>query len=240
MKVNLKDITYYYLTTGRAANRENHMKNEFKDYNLFRVVPVSNYNRKKYKSACSGNSLILDHASKNQDPNKPFQPFVILEDDAKMCRKIPDLIDIPDNCDLFYLGISGYTLNSSQGIGTVFNKPHFKNINSEIVQLYNMLSTHAIMICSVRGLVAYQKCISEAFFRNLPWDTVIAHSHPYLNVYAFKHPIFFQGGPGGVDVRFRHIQKDMTNVKIDQEKDNVIPDSKINKTNFTNLTFYKT
>ena len=48
MKVNLKDITYYYLTTGRAANRENHMKNEFKDYNLFRVVPVSNYNRKKF------------------------------------------------------------------------------------------------------------------------------------------------------------------------------------------------
>lgn len=234
MKVNLKDITYYYLTTGRNFNREGHMTKEFKDYNLFKVTPVEDFNGKKHKSMTSGISLIIDRACQNQDPNKPFQPFVILEDDAAICEKIPDLIDIPDNCDLFYLGTSGYTLDSNT-VHTTFKKPHFKNIDSEIIQLYNMLSAHAIMICSVRGLLAYQKCMFESHFKNIPSDLPLAHCQPYLNVYAFKKPIIWQGGPGGTD---NYFQKNLTNITIDEKEDNIIPDSKINKTNLTNLTFY--
>ena len=39
-----------------------------------------------------------------------------------------------NNCDLFYLGTSGYTLDSNT-FHTTFKKPHFKNINSEIDEL---------------------------------------------------------------------------------------------------------
>ena len=98
------------------------MTKEFKDYDLFKVTSVRDFDGKKFKSASSGVSLIIDHACKNQDPNKPFQPFVILEDDAAICEKIPDFIDIPDNCDLFYLGTSGYSLNSNT-IHTIFKRP---------------------------------------------------------------------------------------------------------------------
>lgn len=230
MKINLKDIIYYYLTTGKNFDREEHMTKEFKDYNLFKVTPVQDFNGKKNQSITSGISLIIDYACQNQDPNKPFQPFVILEDDAAICEKIQDLIDIPNNCDLFYLGTSGYTLDSNT-FHTTFKKPHFKNINSEIIQLYNMLSGHAIMICSIRGLLAYQKCMFESFYRNIPSDNTLAHIQPYLNVYAFKKPIIYQGGPRGAG-------RENTDIKIDEKKDNIIPDSKINKTNLTNLTFY--
>ena len=237
MKIETKNINYYYLTTGRNFNREKHMTKEFKDYNLFKVTPVEDFNGKKNKSIPSGISLIIDNACQNQDPNKPFQPFIILEDDAAICEKIPDLINIPDNCDLFYLGTSGYTFDSNEisDQKTAFNKPHFKNIDSEIIQLYNMLSAHAIMICSVRGLLAYQKCMFESFYRNIPSDNPLAHIQPYLNVYAFKKPIIWQGGPGGTDLYFR---KNITNITIDKKEDNIIPDNKINKTNLTNLTFY--
>ena len=236
MKIDLKNIKYYYLTTGINKEKEKHMIHEFKNYDLFKVTPVREFDGKKFKSATSGVSLILDHACKNQDPYKPFQPFVILEDDTKICKKIPDVVEIPDNSDLFYLGMSGYTLSNSQGIRTVFNQPHFKNINNEIIQLYNMLSTHAIMICSIRGLLTYQKCMFESFYRNLPWDTPLAHCQPYLNVYAFKQPIIWQGGPGGTDIVHK---KNLTNIAIVKRENNIIPDNKINKTNLTNLTFYK-
>ncbi len=227
MKIDLKNIAYYYLTTGKNIKREEHMTSEFKDYNLFKVTPVNNFDGQKFKSLTSGVSLIIDRACQNQDPNKPFQPFVILEDDATICEKIPDLIDIPDNCDLFYLGISAYTLDSNTR-HTKRDQPHFKNIDNEIIQLYNMLSAHAIMICSIRGLVAYQKCMFESHFENIASDLPLAHCQPYLNVYAFKQPIIYQGGP----------TEGATFIKIDKKEDNIIPDSKINKTKLTNLTFY--
>ena len=34
----------------------------------------------------------------------------------------------------------------------------FKNINEDIIRVYNMLSTHGMIICSVRGLTL-QKCL---------------------------------------------------------------------------------
>ena len=118
MRLELNNIKYYFLTC-KNPTRKNHILEEFKEYDLTAVEPVMGIH--KLCSGATGHSRMFDLGVRNQDKTKPFQPFVILEDDAKMCRKIPDLIDIPDNCDLFYLGISGYTLNSSQGVGTVFN-----------------------------------------------------------------------------------------------------------------------
>ena len=80
MKINLYDIYYYYLTCNNKI-RKDHITDEFKKFKLVEVNPIMDI--EKNKSGPSGFSRILDQACIDQDKNKPFQPFVILEDDVK-------------------------------------------------------------------------------------------------------------------------------------------------------------
>ena len=62
------------------------MLNEFKYYNLREVNPIMNIG--KYKSNSTGFSKILDLGCKEQYTNKPFQPFVLFEDNVKKNSRI--------------------------------------------------------------------------------------------------------------------------------------------------------
>lgn len=179
MIIDLYNTKYYFLTCNNIS-RKKHMLEEFKDHLLIEVNPVTNIN--KYQSAPTGYSRIFDLVC--IDHNQQFKPFIILEDDTKKNRKFPSNIDIPDNTDILYIGLSKWGLkNTNNGHP---NSVCFKNINANIIRIYNMLSSHGIMICSLRGLLTIQKCILEGYFKNIAWDVFFANIQPYLNVYAFK------------------------------------------------------
>ena len=184
MKINLDNIYYYFLTCNNKIRRD-HITNEFKNYKLVEVNPIMDIGRNK--SGASGFSKILDLACINQDNNKPFQPFAILEDDVKKNCDFPSDIEIPDDTDILYIGLSRCGMNNNEA-GTVC----FKNINDNIIKIYNMLSLHGIIICSMRGLLSIQKCMLEGYFKNIIWDIFTAQIQPYLNVYALKNPLVYQ------------------------------------------------
>lgn len=130
-------------------------------------------NIEKYRSGSTGFSKILYLACQNQDKNKPFQSFIILEDiilediiiedDAKKHREFPENLNIPDDCDILYIGLSNW----------------------------------GMIICSIRGLLNIQKCMFEEYFNNKVWDYYTALIQPYLNVYALKEPLVYQYGEIG-------------------------------------------
>ena len=111
MLIDLKNIDYYYLTNNNEK-RKAHMENEFINYNLIEVNP--NYlfdpNSSKHKNSCksasSGFLKMLDIALNKM--GNVFKPFVMLEDDTKKKNNYPDSIEIPDDCDIFYLGHSKF------------------------------------------------------------------------------------------------------------------------------------
>ena len=158
----------------------------FKEYDINEVNPIMGISR--YKSGSTGMGRMIDLGVKNQDRNKPFQPFIILEDDVSFYRQIPETIEIPDDSDLFYIGISmcGVINNTDRKL------LYAKDVNDEIVKIYNMLSTHGIMICSASGALAFQRCMVEGYVRNMSWDIPVANIQPYYNVYALKKPLVYQ------------------------------------------------
>ena len=95
---------------------------EFKEFNLTEVNPIPNTyfdpklnpSIRKAKSGATGFTRILDLACKNQIRNKPFQPFVIFEDDVKKYRAFPPNIVIPDNSDIFYIGLSQWGMTDQK------------------------------------------------------------------------------------------------------------------------------
>lgn len=222
MKIDLNDINYYFLTYNNLI-RKQHILDEFTGYKLIEINPIPNIG--KCKSGASGFSRILDAACQQQDRAKPFQPFVIFEDDVKKYRDFPSDIVIPDDTDILYIGLSRCGMNKT----TAKNDVRFTNINTDIIRIYNMLSLHGIIICSIRGLLMIQKCMLEGYYKNTIWDIYTAQIQPYLNVYALKNPLVYQYEKiGGVE--------EHTKLTYMDNEDRPMPSMWVNKTNDSVIT----
>lgn len=222
MKIDLQNIYYYFLTCNNKI-RKDHITNEFKNFKLVEVNPIMNIG--KTKSGATGFSRILDQACIHQDKNKPFQPFAIFEDDVKKFDEFPLEIEIPNDTDILYIGLSICGMNKSRWCTTVCSR----NINDNIIRVYNMLAFHGIIVCSIRGLLTLQKCMFESYFKNIIWDVYTAQIQPYLNVYALKKPLVYQYGKIGG-------QEEPTKINYVDKADIPISKEWINKDNLSILT----
>ena len=169
------------------------MKSEFSDYNIKEVNPLSiKHGISKEQSGSTGFSRMLDIAVKEQDKDKPFQPFVLFEDDIKKYRKFPTSIKIPKDTDILYIGLSslGMTNQKLGSNGTIC----LKNVSEypDIMRVYNMLSTHGFIVCSMTGLLTLQKCLLEDFYKNRGYDMALAHIQPHIKAFALKKPLVYQ------------------------------------------------
>lgn len=136
---------------------------------------------------------------------KPFRPFLLLEDDVVDERQVSTLIEMPDDADAFYLGIStaGVDVNPSPEApyihklnGTYASLPR-DDENIDFLQVYNMLSAHAVIIASERFARNWLICVTECLSRQIPFDIFVALTHAYFNVYALKRPLFYQSAELG-------------------------------------------
>ena len=238
MKLVINNLKYYYLTVLKDNNeRKKHISEEFKELNLKEVNPVSpsyfddnkklSNHQKKSKSGITGWLKILDLASQEMGNN--FQPFVIFEDDVKKYRKFQDFIEIPDNCDLFYIGLSQWGMTDAKN--GVNNSVCYNDIdyNNDIIRILNMLSTHCIIICSLRGMLSLQKCLLEDFYKCQGWDRSICYIQSYLNVYALKEPLVYQYGKLGGEELY-------TKINFEKLKKKSLPEKWKNKTNLSIIT----
>jgi len=207
MNLYLNKLKYYFLTTGKHENRKQHILKIFDKYDITEINPILNI--EKYKSGSIGISRIIDQGLRNQDISKPFQPFVIIEDDISFYKDFPDYIKIPNNTDLLYIGLSIWGLNIGKERGE-HNNIIFDDINDDIFRIYNMLSTHGIIICSPLGALTYQKSIMESYYYGVVWDVILAKSQPYINVYALKNPLVYQdplyGGNNTTQINFKYLK----------------------------------
>lgn len=189
MILPIKTLKYYFLTHQNIRRKENMMK-EFADVDLTEVNPINHENR--YSSGASGFSRMLERAVSHCDH---FEPFVLLEDDVKRKREIPETITIPDDTDILYIGLSKWGMKDSNQ--TSMDIVCYKDVDESVIQLWNMLSLHGIVICSLRGLLAIQRCMTEAYIKQIPWDIYICQIQPYYKIYALRDPLVYQFGELG-------------------------------------------
>jgi hypothetical protein len=220
MIINLKDTTFYFLTH-KNPMRRNHILEEFKDYKLIEINPL--VYQSKFKSGCSGFLKIIDKALQEQDRTKPFKPFIIIEDDVSFFHK-RETIETPNDTDILYIGISAWGSNE---IANTSKLCSFR-INDEISRIYNMLSTHGLMICSAVGANILQKCIMEAYYKDNFYDLPLSKIQPFYNIYCLNKPLVFQDAIYGG-------HEEHTKITLDTN-DNYMPVEYINKTNISVLT----
>jgi len=116
-------------------------------------------------------------------------PFIVIEDDCALNKDFVNMIELPDDADALYLGIShwGRYLNHSGPY------VHYEKLNDEIVRVYNMLATHAIMYLS-QPYIDICKRIAYHYGYEVEGhlDIGFAEIHKLYNVYSLDEPLFRQ------------------------------------------------
>jgi len=230
MKIDLNNIKYYFLTCNNL--RKENIKKEFNNYHLIEINPIMGIS--KFHSGITGFLRIINKSIKDQKEKNVFEPFIILEDDVKKYRDFPSNLEIPNECDILYIGLSkwGITTNSNQGVE---NSVKYTNINNDIIRIYNMLSTHGMLICSIQGLFILQQCLMEDYLYDRHYDLSICQIQPYYNIYALKIPLVYQAIYIDENQKIQNIVHEKTTKIEYTEKGDIIPNTWINKKNLSVL-----
>jgi hypothetical protein len=130
------------------------------------------------------------------EANLNDEPILIVEDDINITHWYLEKlnqginIDIPENADAVYLGLYRYGIHPTKD-GLYPQVASLSNKNPEIVQIFNMLSGHAIIYKSKK----YKEDIIRMFRdenNKQNNDVILARNLNRFNIYAYKKPIFFQ------------------------------------------------
>ena len=182
MKLNLTNIPVYYVNLeGEDVKREN-TESMLKDLGFKYVhrFDAIRHEAGRIIGCARSHYEIL----KNEKP-----PFIILEDDCALNKEFVSEIEVPDNADALYLGIShwGRYLNHSGPY------VHCTKVDDNIVRVHNMLATHAIMYLS-DSYTEMCKRVAYHFGYEVEnhLDIGFAEIHKFFNVYSFDEPLFRQ------------------------------------------------
>lgn len=187
MNLDLREIPFYYINLDDAVERRNKVEADLQSLgikNINRVDAIRHTNGAAGTPRSMLKALELAHNG---------NPFVLVEDDISVKRWDP-IIEIPDDSDAFYLGISGWgRMNSHSGPFVQWEK-----ISDDIVRTYNMLSGHAILYVSDRYIdLAKLICYHAGYNIEDHVDIGFAEVQRWHKVYAFDDPYFYQTSSGG-------------------------------------------
>jgi hypothetical protein len=125
------------------------------------------------------------------------EPFMILEDDCQIATDYTT-IDIPDDTDAVYLGVSLWIYPHAydtlgKGYHIRENGPNdMQSINDQLTRIHGMTSGHAILFKSHDYIRRFIQQMEPLLSQNMPHDLVYATMQPQSHVYALKRPMFYQ------------------------------------------------
>lgn len=183
MVIKTKDIPVYYLNPDFFQERRKKM-DAYMDHLGFKYERVPSNSKAELRQVRINEGLIklVNTAILNND-----FPFLILEDDARLIKDLPDEMTIPEEASIIYIGGSLYECGGKKG--PVKIKEHDDNY----YRLYNSLATHAIIIANKSGADFFIERQLEAIKNNDYSDIYLAiSSNNHLFLTPKNGPYFYQ------------------------------------------------
>ena len=194
MIIDLRNVMTRWINLDEHTENAKAMEKQFSDLGITRherisaskIPPPVGYNPAygKHFIGC-GTSHIRSFGMMNE------YPTLVLEDDCKSTEAFSSIIDVPDDTDAIYLGVS--TGNPNTIAVDLRNRDARNNNMQGWARICNMLATHAILYVSERyAKVAEsvtQKCVNEL---KIPLDMGLSQVQNQFNIYAPIFPFFIQ------------------------------------------------
>jgi hypothetical protein len=192
MKINLREIPAFYVNLDSRIDLRERMESTLSRLGFSKiyrspgvVVPDA--------PVCVG----IAHAYKNAfdlaESVSNGGPFLMFDDDALPTDAFTADIEVPNDFDAVYLGISRYGRRHSDGCCAI-DLVEATYISDTMAKINSMLSSHAILYAGINN--PYTQKVRDrllpAIREKIHCDIEMARSQPDHQVYAFVDPLFYQ------------------------------------------------
>lgn len=174
MVINLTSLKVAYINLKEYPNRNTTMVNMLTSYGLdfIRVEGVRRIRHDEFDPIASAHINALNTGAN-----------LILEDDC-VPFNYRDTIEVPDDADVVFLGISTGTTHTI--------KPKYKKLSDDIYRLYDMTSLHAVLYITENGRQWLRNAYDMTASKNVGFDISTAELMPTINAYGLNRPIWYQ------------------------------------------------
>jgi len=181
MKLDLREIPAIYMNLTAHVDKNQNMQNILKECGFNNIIRIEGVLDKD--NPVAGCSKAHYEGLSEIDP-----PFILFEDDC-MVKNFRAEIEVPDNADAVYLGVSSWgRMNGHSG-------PYvqYEQVDGELYRVYNMLGGHSILYLTPDYVDMCKRISYHAGYiiKNYQ-DIGFAEVQRWFNVYAFDEPFFYQ------------------------------------------------
>lgn len=186
MNLDLREIPAIYINLDKDVEKKERIESQLKELGFKTIIRLSATYDNNSKRGCA---ISHAYALEEVDP-----PFIVFEDDCIALDFRPE-IEIPDDADAVYLGISSWgRMNSHSGPFVQYEK-----IDNDILRVYNMLGAHAILYLNEDFVDLYKRIAYHGYCISDHMDIGFAEVQKYYDVYAFNKPMFCQTSSNGTN-----------------------------------------
>lgn len=214
MRINLQEIDFYYINLEEAIERNNSLTNKLNSIEIpkERITRINGIRASGIPQDSVFLGCFLSQLKALKLGRELNRPFVILEDDVCL-NKFEAELEIPEDSQCVYLGISSWSLYPSKDSNLAKLGGNITDyIDPKICRIFNMLSSHSIMYIDMNyvdklirdlesnlsgnSIFSAVENIPMKYFGSdiLPCDVIMANHQYYNRVYALRNPIFYQEG----------------------------------------------
>lgn len=184
MEIKLTGIDAYYINMHRDIKREKSTLDVLGSCGFHSIRRAPGFKNKNHAVGCG-----LAHQNVLSSRVEHNGPFLLFEDDIALTH-FDNIIEIPDNTDALYLGVSKMgvvdgTHKEELIVSKVEGYPH-------LVKIHNMLAAHAILYINNDYVKSLSNFIEYHIDHGIPHDIGMAEHMADWNVYALDKPMFIQ------------------------------------------------
>ena len=189
MNLDLRKIPTIYINLDQDVEKNESMKTMLTECGFENIIRIS---ASKFPDRhLAGCSFSHFNALRKIEP-----PFIVFEDDCKV-KNFRSIIEIPEDSDAIYLGISSWgRMNSHSGPCVQYD---VEDQYEGLLHVYNMLGAHAILYLSEDYTNLCARISHHFYGISDHQDIGFAEVQKYYNVYAFDDPLFYQTSSNGTD-----------------------------------------
>ncbi len=169
MKINLKNLDLVYINLSSYPNRNQSMINMLNHYGL-------RYTRVE--------GVIGSIADAHINALDSFEGSVIILEDDCVPFHYRENIEVPDDSDVVFLGVSTGTTNT--------NHPKYKKMSNEIYRIKDMTHLHAVLYLTAEGRSWLKESRELAIKERVAIDVATAMLMPRIKVYGLNKPLWYQ------------------------------------------------